>query len=137
MQLCSRVYFVRIPYSRAGVSSEGPTLRRIFHPDAPRLLPKVRLSCVPTQNVVDCGRLSPGAGKNNRARNALGISHGAPRRTTIPGPKKTAVQTDDWEPWSRIRLADDPPRFNSSSRILELRSRSVSSLKLLHGSTLN
>jgi hypothetical protein len=42
---------------QAGVSPEGPIVRRIFRPDAPRLLPKVRVSCVPTQNVVDCGRL--------------------------------------------------------------------------------
>jgi hypothetical protein len=36
--LCSRVYFVRLSYRLAGVFPEGPTFRRVFHPDAPRVL---------------------------------------------------------------------------------------------------
>jgi hypothetical protein len=36
--LCSRVYFVRTSYRLAGVSPEGPTFRRVFNPDAPRVL---------------------------------------------------------------------------------------------------
>jgi hypothetical protein len=36
--LCSRVSFVRMSYRLAGVSPEGPTFRRVFHPDTPRVL---------------------------------------------------------------------------------------------------